>query len=92
MVARLDALLFVLKSCSGIVCREPWAQLHAAGDVKTLEDALAPEYDNFYETEQTRVQYDFCDNGYLAEAEGPMWETHGQQYHKREGLEWHHWV
>lgn len=91
VVARLDALLFVLKSCNGTVCRKPWEQLHPTGDVKTLEHALAPEFDDFYENHQIRVRYDFCANGYLVEAEGSMWETHGQQY-RRGGLDWHHWV
>ncbi|KAI0009035.1 alkaline-phosphatase-like protein [Xylariaceae sp. FL0662B] len=91
VVARLDTLLLVLKSCKGVTCRQPWQQLHPDGDVGSLADALAPQYDHFYEVEQTRVEYDFCANGYLVEAEGPMWATHGQAY-LRDGRRWEDWV
>lgn len=92
IVSRLDSLLLVLKSCSGKVCREPWKSLHPAGDVETLQDALAREYDKFYERQQTtRVQFDYCWNGYLPEAEGPIWETHGVSF-VRGGLPWYDWV
>lgn len=91
VVARLDALLLVLKSCEGRVCREPWLSLHPAGDVSSLSDALESRFDSFYETEQTRVEYSFCSNGYLIEAEGPMWETHGKLFTRGE-LRWDEWV
>lgn len=90
-MSRLDALLLVLKSCKAEVCREPWAVLHPEGDVWSLAEALSSEYDDFYESGQTKVKYDFCWNGYLPEAEGPMWETHGHPF-KRYGLDWEHWV
>jgi hypothetical protein len=89
-VARLDALLFVLKSCKGKTCRRPWHELHPDGDVLTLEDALAPAFDKFYEVEQRRVEYNYCDNGYLVDAKGPMWETEGLIF--RGGLRWDEWV
>ncbi|KAJ6036000.1 hypothetical protein N7540_000279 [Penicillium herquei] len=92
VVSRLDSLLLVLKSCSGKVCREPWKSLHPAGDVETLQDALVEEYDEFYELQQTtRVEFDYCWNGYVPEAEGPMWETHGVAF-VRDGLPWYDWV
>jgi hypothetical protein len=90
IVPRLDALLFVLKSCKSSTCQKPWQALHPDGDVVTLEDALASRFDRFYEAEQQRVEYSFCSNGYLIEAEGPMWETQGLMY--REGLYWDEWV
>ncbi|KAG0646727.1 Arylsulfatase [Hyphodiscus hymeniophilus] len=90
VVARLDSLLFVLKSCKGPTCREPWQTLHPKGDVLTLRDALAPRFDRFYEVEQRRVEYNFCSNGYIVEAEGPMWEADGMTF--RDGLMWHEWV
>lgn len=90
VVARLDSLLFVLKSCKSRTCQRPWESLHPTGDVLTLGDALASQFDYFYEVEQQRVTYDFCSNGYLIEAEGPMWESQGAVY--RDGLEWHQWV
>lgn len=90
VVARLDSLLFVLKSCKGSICREPWKSLHPKGDVLTLEDALSTRFDHFYEVEQQRVEYNFCSNGYLIDAEGPMWEERGSVF--RDGLMWYEWV
>jgi hypothetical protein len=90
IVNRLDALLFVLKSCKGSICREPWKSLHPAGDVWTLTDALASEYDGFYKS-MPRVEYNFCSNGYLVEAEGPMWESYEDLFY-RNGLSWDAWT
>ncbi|KAJ2987043.1 hypothetical protein NUW58_g4725 [Xylaria curta] len=93
VVARLDALLFVLKSCRGLSCREPWKQLHPAGDVNSLADALDDGFNGFYENEQTRVRYEFCADGYIVDAEGPMWETHGLATpYSRDGAIWEEWV
>ncbi|KAF8849477.1 Arylsulphatase [Acephala macrosclerotiorum] len=97
VVSRLDALLFVMKSCKGATCRRPWEELHPDGDVSTLQDALASEYDYFYEVEVEqngmKVEYNFCANGYLVEAEGAMWE-HGSKKEmlQRGGLKWDAWV
>lgn len=52
----------------------PWNDLHPEGNVSSLEEALSPEFDEFYEFQQTRVEFDYCWNGYVPEAEGPMWE------------------
>lgn len=94
VVSRLDSLLFVLKSCKGEECREPWAALHPERhghtSVLTLKDALSSEFDDFYENQQTRVRFEYCWNGYVPEAEGPMWETDGVLF--RDGLPWHAWV
>ncbi|KAH7333145.1 arylsulfatase [Rhexocercosporidium sp. MPI-PUGE-AT-0058] len=90
VVARLDSLLFVLKSCKGFTCQQPWKSLHPKGDVLTLEDALSARFDQFYEVEQQRVEYNFCSNGYLIDAEGAMWEDHGLTF--RDGLMWYEWV
>lgn len=90
VVSRLDALLFVLKSCKGKVCREPWKNLHPDGDVSNLEEALSFDFDEFYEIQQTRVEFDYCWNGYVPEAEGPMWEKNGLYF--RDGLPWHTWT
>jgi hypothetical protein len=72
VVARLDSLLLVLNSCKGSTCRRPWQVLHPEGDVQTLGNALDAQFDHFYEVEQQRVEYNFCWNGYLVEAEGPV--------------------
>jgi arylsulfatase A-like enzyme len=88
IVARLDALLFVVKSCSGVTCQEPWKQLHPADNVHSLAGALDPRYDHFYEAEQTKVDFGFCWNGYWPEAEGPMFEIAGKSFLERDGLSW----
>ena len=91
VVSRLDALLLVLKSCGGETCREPWKQLHPAGHVRSLRDALAGAYDAFYE-EQVKVDFSFCWNGYWPEAEGAMFEEAGQEFYERDGLSWDAWT
>ncbi|KAL2268223.1 hypothetical protein VTJ83DRAFT_3069 [Remersonia thermophila] len=90
VIARLDALLFVLKSCKGGTCTKPWAALHPAGNVQTLRDALSPRFDAFYEHEQEKVKYNRCEMGYIVDAEGPQFETHGAVY--RQGARWSEWV
>ncbi|RWA07748.1 hypothetical protein EKO27_g7357 [Xylaria grammica] len=93
VVSRLDALLFVLKSCKGLSCRQPWKQLHPAGEVNSLADALNSGFDDFYEMQNTRVRFEFCANGYLVDAEGPMWETQGPTVpYLRDGISWEEWV
>lgn len=71
VVARLDALMMVLKSCVETECTHPWLQLHPQGNVMTLQDALAPEYDHFY-LSQPKVSFSACKLGYLTEYEGPQ--------------------
>ena len=89
VVDRLDSLLFVLKSCKGETCIRPWEAIHPQGNVQTLQDAMAPRFDVFY-AQQTRVQYDHCEMGYIPEAEGPQFEKDGLVY--RYGTPWHEWV
>ncbi|KAK7414585.1 hypothetical protein QQZ08_012526 [Neonectria magnoliae] len=86
VIDRLDSLMLVLKSCRGKTCVEPWKILHPQGDVKSLQDALQPRFDEFYE-QQVKVYFDRCEDGYIVDAEGPQV---GLQY--RDGLEWHHWT
>ncbi|KAK6814360.1 hypothetical protein RU639_009474 [Aspergillus parasiticus] len=71
VISRLDALLLVLKSCKGSTCVKPWEVLHPAGDVQTLSDALGDVFDAFYD-EQVKVEYGWCEEGYIVEAEGPQ--------------------
>ena len=71
MIARLDALVMVLKSCKAKVCTQPWTTLHPEGDVKDLWDALHVQYDEFYE-EQRKVSFNRCEKGYILDAEGPQ--------------------
>jgi hypothetical protein len=97
VVARLDSLLLVLKSCKGQVCVKPWEALHPRGEVTSLRDALDARYDKFYEVEQaTRVYFDECVRGYLLDAEGPQfdYENKGSEENVflRDGLPWYEWV
>jgi hypothetical protein len=90
VAARLDSLLFVLKSCKGERCVRPWAALHPDGDVSTLRQALSGRFNNFYEREQRRVAYNRCELGYVVDAEGPQFETDGLVF--RQGVHWSEWV
>jgi hypothetical protein len=90
VIARLDALLFVLKSCKQETCIEPWRALHPAGNVKNLKDALNQRFDDFYIREQKKVRFDRCAAGLLIDAEGPQFETDGLIY--RDGSLWSEWT
>ncbi|ORY11737.1 arylsulfatase-like protein [Clohesyomyces aquaticus] len=90
VVARLDSLLFVLKSCKGETCTQPWKALHPAGNVGNLHEALSTRFDHFYEVEQKKVEYTRCEAGYILAAEGPQFERDGLVY--RYGSQWHEWV
>jgi hypothetical protein len=90
VVARLDSLLLVLKSCKGERCVKPWKALHPSGDVSTLKQALSPRFDGFYEREQVRVRYNRCEQGYIIDAEGPQFDTNGLVF--RDGVRWSEWV
>lgn len=72
VVSRLDSLLFVLKSCKGETCIRPWKEIHPAGNVENLRDALSPRLDQFYEQRSARVQFSRCELGYILDAEGPQ--------------------
>jgi len=71
LLARLDTLLMLLKTCKGRECTNPWDVLHPSGDVTGLHGALNSEYDSFYEQEQERVKFTKCEKGYILESEGP---------------------
>ena len=90
VVARLDSLLLVTKSCQGSTCTQPWGALHPQGNVQSLRDALSPRFDTFYEKQQVRVTYSHCELGYIKEAEGAQFETDGYVY--RQGSSWSDWT
>jgi N-acetylglucosamine-6-sulfatase len=70
---RLDAALFVLKTCKGEACIKPWEELHPNLGVHTLAEALDVKYDGFYES-YTKIHFERCEYGYIVESEGPVWE------------------
>ncbi|KAK4186296.1 alkaline-phosphatase-like protein [Podospora australis] len=90
VISRLDALLFVLKSCKGQTCIRPWQALHPAGNVLNLHDALGARFDVFYEQQQKKVSFNRCELGYIVDAEGPQFETEGLVY--RHGVRWSEWT
>lgn len=63
--------MMVVKSCKGVACTKPWAELHPSGNVQSLTDALNAEYDSFY-SKQPKVAFTSCEMGYLIGAEGPQ--------------------
>ncbi|KAI2465237.1 arylsulfatase-like protein [Annulohypoxylon bovei var. microspora] len=77
VVARLDSLLFVLKSCKAATCIDPWRALHPAGNVGSLRDALSPRFDSLYEDESRKIEFDRCEMGFILDAEGPQFEHDG---------------
>lgn len=87
VVARLDALLLVLKSCKGTSCIRPWEVLHPSNDVSDLKDALRSTYDVFYEQQQSKVSFSRCEAGYIIDAEGPQ-----DVVVYRYGLPWSTWT
>jgi len=73
VIKRLDALLMVTKSCKGKTCVRPWSVIHPDGDVSTLEDALNPRFDAFYDAQAEKsVRFDKCELGYIVGSEGPQ--------------------
>ena len=79
VIPRLDALLMVLKTCSGRQCTHPWESLFPDGEIASLADAMDQKYNDFFETKVERVKFDQCEKGYITESEGPMW-TGGQVF------------
>ena len=82
VASRLDAMLFVLKSCQGDNCRDPWQALLPGSDIHTLTDALDSKYDNFFQTEVPRVSFTSCESEYIVSAEGPQyanWTMNGRK-------------
>ncbi|KEF57018.1 arylsulfatase [Exophiala aquamarina CBS 119918] len=71
VIARLDALLMVLKSCKGEQCTKPWLSLHPGGRVQNLAQALDSRLDSFYD-KQPKVSYTECELGYIVASEGPQ--------------------
>lgn len=85
---RLDALMMVLKSCEGDACRYPWRQLHPAGKVETLAEALDSRFDKFYKN-QPKVSFSKCEIGYHISSEGAQkFHVYGGGEKTRRGWGW----
>ncbi|KDE02755.1 hypothetical protein MVLG_06723 [Microbotryum lychnidis-dioicae p1A1 Lamole] len=48
LLTRLDALLLVLKTCVGEVCKRPWKEMFPREDIRSLKDALDVKYDQYF--------------------------------------------
>jgi N-acetylglucosamine-6-sulfatase len=72
LTARLNGLTMSLKSCKGRQCSHPWESLHPDGDVNSLESAMHPQFDHFYQVEQYDVSFDHCSFGYIEDYERPL--------------------
>jgi N-acetylglucosamine-6-sulfatase len=75
LTTRLDTLLLTLKACKGQVCTRPWETLHPQGNVSSLRGAMNRQFDDFYTTQQPKVTFSACKDGYLAAYEGAMAPT-----------------
>lgn len=53
---RLDALLLVLKTCVGDVCRNPWKTVFPDGSVSSLKAALEKRFDGYF-ADLPKVKY-----------------------------------
>lgn len=71
LVARLDALIMVLKTCHGQNCVRPWEVLHPDGDVRSLAEAMDQRYDHFYVSQQQHVRFEQCETTLIPGSEGP---------------------
>lgn len=80
LLPRLDALLMVLKTCTGRICTHPWETLHPLKDVNNLSDALDKKFDHFYEEKVERVEFEKCEKGYILESEGAVWDGRGYMF------------
>lgn len=90
VVARLDSLLFVLKSCKAETCIYPWKALHPAGNVASLKDALSPRFDAFYDDKSRKIEFDRCEMGFILDAEGPQFEH--ESILSSLDPNWHEWT
>ena len=66
VIHRLDALVLVLKTCTGDQCRFPWNQLHPDNSVQNLSAALHERYDQFYRDSYSiaKVGWQECYSGF----------------------------
>lgn len=68
LVARLDALLMVLKTCRQDTCRDPYSVLFPKSEVKNLTAAMNKTYDTFFNN-MPKVAFQGCYTGYIPEFE-----------------------
>lgn len=74
LTTRMNGLMLLLKSCIGQGCRAPWTVLHPEGTVKSLAEALHPQFDAFYAALPS-VAFDVCATEYLLANEYPFFRS-----------------
>ncbi|KAN0065354.1 hypothetical protein ACQY0O_001190 [Thecaphora frezii] len=72
LATRFDTLLLNLKNCKGASCRQLWRNLFPHGEVQSLEHALSPKYDDYFDA-VPRLHYSSCQPGFRRENERPDW-------------------
>uniref|UniRef100_A0A0W0G3C0 Putative alkaline phosphatase-like protein n=1 Tax=Moniliophthora roreri TaxID=221103 RepID=A0A0W0G3C0_MONRR len=77
LASRLDALLVVLKTCVGDMCRNPWGVIFSAGEANGLIESLVAQYDTYFDS-LPKFGYRLCQFGYFEEdaagqVESPRW-------------------
>lgn len=71
LIARLDALLMVLKSCKQDSCRDPYNVIFPKGEVQNLTAMMDKKYDSYFEN-SPKVQFVTCYTGHIEQLEGPV--------------------
>lgn len=71
LLARLDALLLVLKSCKTTDCRRPWDTMFKKDQVNSIAEAMDLKYDEFF-AKQPKVSFKTCKTGHVISNEGPQ--------------------
>lgn len=78
LLNRLDAVLLVLKRCTGEVCHNPYRELFPSsqatgGEIFKFSQILESRFDSFFK-DLAKVQFDKCALGFQEELEKPDWK------------------
>lgn len=86
VLTRLNAVLLYMKSCTGDICRDPWAPLTPPGvekPVANFEEAMNPEYDDFFD-QFPKFEFGECMTYQYAPNETPFYPPSSESL----GREW----
>ena len=71
---RLDTLLLITKECKKTSCVDPFGVIFPGGQVKKLDQAMDPMYDDFFAS-QPQVSFASCSSAHITYLEGPQAPT-----------------
>lgn len=76
---RLDALLLVLKACTGQACHQPYKELFphltdSAGEIFKFSQTLDPRFDAYFAA-LPKARFSQCALGYQTRLEKPDWKS-----------------